>query len=297
MVLKQLRSDEIQLQRYLLGQASVDEQRIVEQRLMVEQDYFDQLLKMEEELTDAYVREELRGPDKEAFEKHFLSSPERQRNLEFARALNQYLLANAQPQEMPRWYGSRGIREIALLCAVLVLAILSGVLWRKTAQLDKQLALSELQRSQAEQREKTLAQQLEQAQLSEKQNVNQPNLPPAPHSADQDLLSLVLAPGINRATDHVATAVFHPGKTRLRLKLKIEDISRGSYQAELQTLEGKAIWTQNGLKAQQTKDGSTVEVVLSASLLRQSDYLLVLNVAAPDGSVNKAGTYYFRVQK
>src|SRR5215472_7081393 len=111
MVLKHFRSDEILLQKYLLGQASAEDQRTIEQRLMVEQDYFDRLLKTEEELTDSYVRGKLTVPDKEAFEKHFLCSPERQRNLEFARALNHYLLAQSQPSTMQlRWYGSRGIR-------------------------------------------------------------------------------------------------------------------------------------------------------------------------------------------
>jgi hypothetical protein len=293
MVLKQLSSDGILLQKYLLGQASAEDQRTIEQRLMTEQDYYDQLLKMEEELTDTYVRGELKAPDKEAFEKHFLCSPERQRNLEFARALNRYLLANEQPPTTQlRWYGGTG--KIALLCAVLVLAILSGVLWHKTAQLNEKLALSELQRSQAEQREKTLEQQLEHLQQSK---TNQPNLPPVPHPADQDLLSLVLTPGINRGADHVPTAVLRPDKSRLLLRLKVQDISRGSYLAELQTLEGKAIWTRSGLKAQPASNGGLVEVVLPASNLGQSDYLLVLSVAAPDGSVNKVATYYFRVQK
>ena len=64
MVLKQLSSDGILLQKYLLGQASAEDQRTIEQRLMTEQDYYDQLLKMEEELTDTYVRGELKAPDK-----------------------------------------------------------------------------------------------------------------------------------------------------------------------------------------------------------------------------------------
>jgi len=80
------------------------------------------------------------------------------------------------------------------------------------------------------------------------------------------------------------------------LTLHIEDISRDVYQAELQTLEGKAVWARSGLKAQPAANGGIVEVVLPASHLRQSDYLLVLSVAVPDGSVNKVSTYYFRVQ-
>jgi hypothetical protein len=46
------RSDKRSLRRYLLGETDPEEQSTIEQRLLSEKEYFDELVKIEEELTD-----------------------------------------------------------------------------------------------------------------------------------------------------------------------------------------------------------------------------------------------------
>ena len=297
MILKPQPTDEILLQKYLLGQTSVEEQRAVEQRLLVEQDYFDQLVRAEEELIDQYVRGKLEGPGKEAFERYFLSSPERYKNVEFARAFHRYLLAHAEqsPPSEQSWNAWRSVREFALLCVAIVLAAALGMLWHKNTQLRKQLEQSDIQRAQAAQREKTLQQQLEQQQKELarlRQDQANPNTPANP--PDSDLIALVLMPGISRDAGQAATAVVSPGKRRLQLELKIEDTGRGSYKTELQTVEGETIWARSGLKAQKSSHGSVVKIVLPTTLLHRSEYLVALSLTSPAGISEKVGTYYFR---
>lgn len=65
--------------------------RRVEQRLLTEPDFLEELLAGEEELIDDYVGDELSGDERLKFERHFLSTPERRRQLSFARALNRYV--------------------------------------------------------------------------------------------------------------------------------------------------------------------------------------------------------------
>jgi hypothetical protein len=78
------------LRRYLLGQANEEEQRVVEHSLLAEQEYFDQLLRCEEELIDEYACGAMKGADKECFEKHFLATPERRESVAFAQAMLRY---------------------------------------------------------------------------------------------------------------------------------------------------------------------------------------------------------------
>src|SRR5205809_12737 len=111
------REDEVMLRRYLLGQTSEEEQLALEQRLLNEQEYFDHLLRSEEELIDEFTRGEMADPDREKFEGHFLSSPERRESLLFAQALNRYLSTHKQwiPARsglFPRW---PVFKEVALM--------------------------------------------------------------------------------------------------------------------------------------------------------------------------------------
>src|SRR4051812_32624051 len=79
--------DELLLVRYLLGSLTEEEQIRVEDCAFAEQDYMGALEAAEADLIDAYVRGELAQADREAFERRFLTAPQRRGKVEFARAL------------------------------------------------------------------------------------------------------------------------------------------------------------------------------------------------------------------
>ena len=62
-----------ELKGYLLGLAAADETREkVETRLMLEHEYYEDMLSVEEELIQHYVDDKLPPKEKQAFETHFL---------------------------------------------------------------------------------------------------------------------------------------------------------------------------------------------------------------------------------
>jgi hypothetical protein len=81
------------LYRYLLGECTDEEQRIVEERLLIDDDYRERLRETEPELMAAYVSGYLTLDKREKFDTHFLDSEERVKKLGFAAAL--YERANA----------------------------------------------------------------------------------------------------------------------------------------------------------------------------------------------------------
>src|SRR6187200_2485378 len=81
------RSNEAWQVKYLLGNLTDEEQVQVEDRAFADADYLSVLEATEADLIDAYVRGELSQPDRRSFEFRFLTSPERRRKVEFARAL------------------------------------------------------------------------------------------------------------------------------------------------------------------------------------------------------------------
>src|SRR5713101_5237674 len=219
------RSGKEPLRRYLLGETADEERNMIEQRLLTDQDYFNELLKIEEELIDEYTRGELKGAERKKFELLFAHDPERRENIEFAKAFNRYLSAQniqtqpdhgraqawhgSMPALSPRWRAVLG----AAACIILLLATGLVLLVRETR----------IQRAQWEERERELIQQSEQQQAHysefskqfglQREEVAQlrqelakllrPRGQPLPES---DTVALLLAPGLSRAVDqtHVA---------------------------------------------------------------------------------------------
>ena len=86
-------NNEIQkLRNYLLGNINLrSEKEEIEERLMRDDEYLEELSFQEEELIQDYVDDELSFADKKYFEKNFLISDERREKLNFARSLRSYV--------------------------------------------------------------------------------------------------------------------------------------------------------------------------------------------------------------
>jgi hypothetical protein len=137
--------DREELRQYLLGNVSQEARQGIEERLLIENSFFEELLLIEEELIDDYVGGELSGDDRSRFERHFLSTPERHQKLRFALALNRYTAEHAgaeptkaQPQGSPAtpslaerfraFWNRRGMR-LRAAGALATVVIVVGALW------------------------------------------------------------------------------------------------------------------------------------------------------------------------
>src|SRR5262245_14345184 len=78
---------ERQLMRYLLGELSEEEKTRLEERFFAEDDYFAELLAVEDDLIDEYVQDALSPRERALFEQHFLVSSQRQRRVALKRML------------------------------------------------------------------------------------------------------------------------------------------------------------------------------------------------------------------
>src|SRR5260370_4312611 len=88
--MKQRSNDEEAVRHYLLGQLQEAEQIAIEDRFLMDDDYFERLEMIEDELIDDYVTGTLSEPDRQAFSAHFLAAPERNKKLKFALAMTKY---------------------------------------------------------------------------------------------------------------------------------------------------------------------------------------------------------------
>ena len=86
------------IRKYLLGYIQVeDERRKIEERLMLDDDYFEKVLMQEEELIQDYVDGQLNTDERQRFEKYFFISEEGRQKIKFARALRRYINERQSP--------------------------------------------------------------------------------------------------------------------------------------------------------------------------------------------------------
>jgi hypothetical protein len=119
------------LRQYLLGQLAEELREETETQLLEDEDLFEELLIVEDELADDYLSGNLSAEEHTNFEQNFLVTPERIEKLQFARALKRQVAA-ASPEEIPTsnfWPALKG-RPFTVLgvTALLLIAVVAG-LW------------------------------------------------------------------------------------------------------------------------------------------------------------------------
>ena len=126
--------NEVKLRDYLLGSVSEVDREQIERRLMVEDEFFGLLEATEDDLIDEYVSEDFNPTDRNRFEKNFLTTTERRKDVEFARQFRHYLKKPPVPRPNPiirLWTEQR----IALSATLLVIigVVIGGLWWSRNA--------------------------------------------------------------------------------------------------------------------------------------------------------------------
>lgn len=305
---------------YLLGNLSEDERIQLQERFLTDNDCFEQLQAVEEDLIDDYVRHKLSKADRRRFERYYLVTPARREKVDFAVDLKKTLAVPwwqawrlflrdkwriflefiAAPSPAVRWVFAVGAIFLFLGTSWLVIETtkLRGELEQfKTEQLALVQREQELQAqvNQARGRSEQLAEQLERekeqrAQL-EQQLTN-------PSIAQPTVVAFVLTASVLRSAEKTRPLVIPRGASFVQLQLDLESrIDYKSYRVVLETAAGEEIWSQDLPAARATKAGRAVVLRLPALVLDEGDYLLKLNGANAAGVFEEVDEYFFRVLK
>src|SRR5262249_40054652 len=86
--------DELLIRRYLVSEVTEDELADIEQRIMSDDAFFDEVRAVSDEMTDLYVSNRLSKDERKRFEERFLSTIEGRRQVAFARPFQQYVGSN-----------------------------------------------------------------------------------------------------------------------------------------------------------------------------------------------------------
>jgi hypothetical protein len=293
--------------RYLLGELSEQEQAALEERYFSDPQVFNEVLKVESELVDAYARGQLSAEMRERFEQSYLKHPARRNRVEFARALTTRIDERKPPQSaLPnswkqRWLAAVGGQRLALRFATALVILLIALvgLWIFLNNRSRQ------QQTEAVQNQPTPApQQTEKQQPQEERTaqippeISQPS-PKSSTNSGPPIVSLALTAGGVRGADSgpTQTLVIPHDTTQAQILLDLKDDSYPRYRVSLRKIGGQEIFTQTNIRPRSTKAGARFVFRVPASRLTSGDYALTLGGITPEGEVDDLNKSLFRVDK
>jgi len=266
-------TDQEQIKSYLLGQLPEEDGSEVEARLLTDREFCEELSIGEDDLVEQYLSGALSSSERQAFESHFVLSPERQQKVRFARALKKYVSAGDEeeqenpieieavpergavtpfPGSRPKIFPFRN-QVVASLAAALVLIVVVGGglilmrVWQTQRGTGRALAVE---------------------------------LSPRPATRGEgEVKQLSLAPDV--------------GSVRLQLDLPKNEYP--SYEAAVRDSSLRTVLTTKDLKPQPIDNFSALMLDVKADLLTPGDYRVHVSGTTPEGRSESVATFSFKI--
>ena len=245
---------------YLLGKLPESQRVPLEQRLLIDSNFFDELLTTEDDLVDEYLSGKLNTEDRELFESHFSKSDEHQRKIQFGNGFLQYLnlekvrkqgvAVDVRPSFLNLFRRRPGLVAAAMLVGILVVACVSIFLYRRQI----------------------------------------------PAANTKQILAITLAPGSARAEGSDSTRRLQrpPANSSLHLQLEIAKNEYRSYRVDL-LRENQLLATFDALPAEARNSHFIVDVAVDSSLLDVGDYRLKLSGMKDSNQAEFKDQYILRI--
>jgi hypothetical protein len=266
--------------RYLLGEMQEEEQVRLEEELFFDEDGYQQLLAVEDELRYEYAQGWLTASQRKAFQKRFVRTAEDRRKVavagEVLAKVREVSAERAPAHSDQKWWQALAdllmprapaIRFAFGAAAMALLTVGSWSVYR-TVLLNDRLETQSKQLAQERARSAGLENQLAQVK-------------PAP------MLGFLLAPGLVRDGEGQKPLRIPADAGTVRLQLDVKkQVSYKTYRVEIQTLDGTRV---------SSAESATAVIEVPASALRADDYVAALKGVTAAGAVEDVGEYYFTV--
>jgi hypothetical protein len=292
------------IRRFLFGRLSAAEQATFEEYLFTGESLEARVRLAEFDLADDYALERLSAADRKAFEKKFLLSAERTRQLKVSTALRDRFAstttvaapapkgATASISERLRFLFGLNQRAWRLAFGVAALAVLVAAAW---------LVLRESHLRQTINPPPIVKSSPSPSSKRETQHPPGITSPPEHHTTPSPM------PPHGTALPVIVSIDLFPGGDKLpqinlpkgehdivRLQLALKPNQTGTFRAQLLTADDQSIFNSQSLQTTET-DAGKVDFDVPAALLKIGDYRVSLS-RADDGSKRSVASYYFRVR-
>ena len=264
------------LRQYLLGNLSPEDSAPLEERLLTDGDFYEELLIAEDELVDQYLSGDQSDAERDRFKAHFLLTPERQEKVRFSRTLKKYL-HNAEPE-----HANDNVVEVAAApvsvsvtdpgsvrspffsflsrnpilsysVAAVVVLVIGAVTW-----------------------------------MALKNPVSQ---------GPSHVLAVTLTPGLTREGGEITKISIPPGTDTLQLKLQLPKADYTSYRARLVAEDRSELWSADDLKPVLNNGTTFIEANIPSGVVKPGDYEVKVSGFLSSGQFEDAQRFTFRVSR
>ena len=249
------------IRRYLLGAAD-EEARTIEERILTDTAFSDEVDLVEAELVDEYVRGTLSDSDRRNFERSRMQTDEGVQSVRFAEALRRRTTSAKRRS---------GVMAAALAAAAAIAAVV-GLSWLNR---EDEPAPVSIERSVAQTQTTDAA-------------VTSSTPSPVP-VAEPIVLAVMLTSGGTRSTATITRVDMKPGTDFVELQVPMT--SEESFQATVRDADAAVVFK----AAQLSPTRGILSVRTPAEVLKRGDYVLFVDQAGPSGRLDTVGTYPFRV--
>ncbi|HYU99677.1 MAG TPA: hypothetical protein VE977_12675 [Pyrinomonadaceae bacterium] len=267
------------LRKYLLGSLPPGEIAALEERLLTDAVFYDELLMVEDELIDQYLSGEQSPAERDSFEAHFALAPERQQKVRFARALKKYLSSTNEAEARDVIAAEPSSAELVSLA---------------DPDKSKRPFFPFLQRNPilAYSLAATFVLVIGVVSWTALNRLKNPGL----HKPGQ-VFAVVLTPGLSRSVDggEIKKISVPPGTGTLQLQLELPKAEYATYRAEILRSDRTVVSVIEGLKPATATANKSITVPSSASLFKRDDYSVKLSGKRGDGIYEDVASYVFRV--
>ena len=311
------RNNETPAQQFLLGKLSGEDRSRFEEGFLADGEAFEEIEVAEDELVDAYVRDELSARDRNYLEKHLLTVPRIAKRVKVAHLLNTSFVPDpaisrtvAKSATSRSWWSSWIPAKSAWAPALSLLLVLGGAillvqyfrvreqsirLQAERAALERQvreLTTQNIERS--SEREQLNAQlelqRAENARLNEavERQLDRPAQPAA-------IIPLTLFSGGSRSAGAADSLKLPTTPAKFQFNLLLEADEFPTYKAVVTTLSGREMGQRSQLKARRKNNTKVVTFNLSSTRFTPGDYVVTLSGASASGHSEPIASYNFRV--
>ena len=317
--------------QYLLGSLPEVESEPLDELSVTSQEFAEVLSATEKDLIDAYVQGELSGTMLAQFESHYLASPIRRERVEFAEAFQVF----AKTQRVFDHSPTRGQADLrrkrkrsrlsalsifgeqypalqwGLAVAAVIFIVAGAFLLLQNARLREQMSLEQAHRVELQQREMQLQKELDQQRAGNieiEQELAQVRQERA--RLDEELkrsgklprsgtaiASFVLTPQM-RGVGQTQSVSIPVNTVRVTMKLNLEPNDYQTFAvALLDQSNHQELWRSGKLKASARGNDRTLNVSVSAGLLKPQGYALQVSGISKNGQSEVLSDYSFQVVK
>jgi hypothetical protein len=326
------KEDEV-IARYLLGSLTEQEQSALEERFFADNEFFERMLEVEEDLIDEYLQDELPDSEHEQMEKLLRSSRRQWHELEFNRLLaydvRKFLARSKKLSEVeptlasvgeparwqrligPLWEHTSWARSTPVAALVLSALIVPLLVWN--FMLKNDIRRLQLERAQLETNDEELKKEInrqnetieqlrrqvgdeqqKRQELDKKLAQMQRAAPSQPSSAGPIFLS---ADSISRDNSQLSAIRINPGARQIRIELELgPNESFEYYGVTIKTFGGQKILDKNVIRTIKNGSGNLV-LSLPADSFRKGDYILTLRGRKRDEPYTEIRDYAFSVKR